>query len=170
MRLRCICCFLILFSFSPAVRSQIGLKAGIAIADIVYAVTDEKGKTREERKPKKLYDEMLYNMEAVFVKLCDRLANLKYSKDKYKSMSEDQIKNAKKPPMFIKYCNEQEDFKKKLYLSPNMREMIKVVGVKESFKVFKYYKIGEILTATLKNKKGCVLEPMWEHLETLSKY
>jgi (p)ppGpp synthase/HD superfamily hydrolase len=142
---------------------------GVDVADIVYAVTDEKGKTREERKSKKLYNEMLYNTEAVFVKLCDRLANLKYSKDKYNAMSKEQIKTAKKPPMYIKYCNEHEDFKKKLYLSPNMREMNKVVGLKESFKVFKYYKIGKILSHTLKNKKGCVLEPMWEHLETLCK-
>lgn len=140
---------------------------GKDVADIVYAVTDEKGKTREERKPKKLYDDMLYNMEAVFVKLCDRLANLKYSKDRYSYMTEEQIKTAKKPPMFVKYCNEHVNFKKKLYLSSNMREMVKVVGFKSSFKVFKYYKFGEILSSTFMNKNACVLEPMWEHLETL---
>jgi len=140
---------------------------GKEVADIVYAVTDEKGRTRDERKPKKLYDEMLNNMGAVFVKLCDRLANIKYSKDRYDSMTDEQKKTVKKAPMFIKYCNEQENFKKKLYLSSNMREMFKVVGFKESFKAFKHYSIKEIFTSTLKNKEACLLEPLWGHIETL---
>lgn len=140
---------------------------GVEVADIVYAVTDEKGRNRDERKPKKLYDEMLFNMGAVFVKLCDRLANIQYSKDIYESMSKEQKKKSKKNSMFIKYCKEQENFKKKLYLSSNIREMVKVVGVKESLKVFKYFPIKEISTSTLKNKEACLLEPLWGHLETL---
>ena len=140
---------------------------GVEVADIVYAVTDEKGRTRDERKPKKLYDEMLYNTGAVFVKLCDRLANVKYSKDRYDSMTAEQRESAKNSPMYIKYCSEQANFKKKLYLSSNLREMVKVVGLKESFKAFKHYSLKEILVSTLKNKEACLLEPLWGHLETL---
>jgi (p)ppGpp synthase/HD superfamily hydrolase len=142
---------------------------GVEVADIVYAVTDEKGRNREERKPKKLYDEMLYNTEAVFVKLCDRLANMKFSKNKYENMNDEQLKSNDKIPMFIKYCDEHENFKNKLYLSSNMREMVKVVGFKSAFKVFKYYKPNVILKSTLKNEKACLLEPIWEHLETMCK-
>lgn len=139
---------------------------GVEVADMVYAVTDEKGKDRADRKPKKLYDEMLYNMGAVYVKLCDRLANIKNGKDKYDSLTEEQKKTIKKS-MYLVYCKEQDNFKKKLYLSPNMREMFKVVGFKESFKVFKHYSFKEVLTSTLKNEEACLLEPMWNHIETL---
>ena len=65
---------------------------GEMIADIVYAVTDEKGKTRKERKSDKYYKELSENKLAVFVKLADISANTLFSKltgssmyDKYKS-------------------------------------------------------------------------------------
>lgn len=49
-------------------------------ADIVYAVTDEKGKTRKERKSDKYYQELSDNELAVFVKLSDIAANTLFSK------------------------------------------------------------------------------------------
>lgn len=62
------------------------------VADIVYAVTDEKGKTRKERKSEKYYKELSENPLAVFVKLADISANTLFSKltgssmyNKYKS-------------------------------------------------------------------------------------
>lgn len=62
------------------------------VADIVYCVTDEKGKTRSERKNDKYYKELSENDLAVFVKLSDIAANTLFSKltgssmyDKYKS-------------------------------------------------------------------------------------
>jgi (p)ppGpp synthase/HD superfamily hydrolase len=140
---------------------------GEEVADIVYAVTDEKGRNRAERKPKKLYDEMLYNMSAVYVKLCDRLANMKYSKEKYDLMTPEQ-KKASKKSMYMTYCKEHTDFKKKLYLSSNMREMFKVVGFKESLKAFKHFNVKDILVSTIKNKEACLLEPLWNHLETMA--
>jgi hypothetical protein len=65
---------------------------GKKVADIVYCVTDEKGKTRKERKSDKYYKELSENKLAVFVKLADISANTLFSKltgssmyDKYKS-------------------------------------------------------------------------------------
>jgi len=49
------------------------------VAEIVYLCTDFKGKSREDRKPKELYDELATNKTAMFVKLCDIIANSKYS-------------------------------------------------------------------------------------------
>jgi len=52
------------------------------VCDIVYAVTNEKGKTRKERASEKYYYGIRQTPYAVFVKLCDRIANLEYSKSK----------------------------------------------------------------------------------------
>ncbi|MGA1049157.1 MAG: phosphohydrolase [Minisyncoccia bacterium] len=49
-------------------------------ADIVYAVTNEKGKNRKERANEKYYEGIRNTPGAVFVKLCDRIANVQYSK------------------------------------------------------------------------------------------
>lgn len=52
------------------------------VADIVYAVTNEKGKNRSERANQKYYNGIVeQGFRAIFVKLCDRLANVQYSKD-----------------------------------------------------------------------------------------
>lgn len=50
------------------------------VADIVYAVTNEKGKNRSERANDKYYQGIRENKLAVIVKICDRLANVLYSK------------------------------------------------------------------------------------------
>ena len=55
--------------------------AGYEVADIVYAVTNEKGKNRAERANHKYYEGIRLNQNAIFVKLCDRLANVDFSKD-----------------------------------------------------------------------------------------
>lgn len=50
------------------------------VAELVYAVTNEKGRTRKDRANDKYYADMRVAGEnAVFVKICDRLANIKYS-------------------------------------------------------------------------------------------
>ena len=51
---------------------------GQAAADIIYAVTNEKGKTRGERANDKYYAGIVATPGAVFVKLCDRIANVQY--------------------------------------------------------------------------------------------
>ena len=53
---------------------------GQAAADIIYAVTNEKGKNRKERANGKYYEGIRNTPGAVFVKLCDRIANVQYSK------------------------------------------------------------------------------------------
>lgn len=59
---------------------------GEQIADIVHALTNEKGKTREERANFKYYKGIRDVRYARFVKLCDRLANVKYSVEKKGNM------------------------------------------------------------------------------------
>lgn len=53
--------------------------AGDFTADIVYAVTNEKGKNRKERANEKYYEGIRNTPYAIYVKLCDRLANVEYS-------------------------------------------------------------------------------------------
>jgi (p)ppGpp synthase/HD superfamily hydrolase len=71
-----------------------------SVADIVYALTNEKGKTRKERANDKYYEGIKNTPYAKFVKLCDRLANVRYSvdtnskmKDVYKSENKHFIKS-----------------------------------------------------------------------------
>jgi (p)ppGpp synthase/HD superfamily hydrolase len=53
---------------------------GQEVAEIIYAVTNEKGKNRSERANDKYYEGIRNVKGAVFVKLCDRIANVQYSK------------------------------------------------------------------------------------------
>lgn len=48
-------------------------------AEIVYALTNDKGRTRQERAGEKYYAGIRETPYAPFVKLCDRLANMTYS-------------------------------------------------------------------------------------------
>lgn len=74
---------------------------GIEVAEVVYALTNEKGKNRNERANDKYYRGIQENKCAVFVKVCDRLANVAYSKSKGSSMLD-------------RYRKEQKHFKEKL--------------------------------------------------------
>lgn len=53
---------------------------GEYVADIIFAVTNEKGKCRAERANDDYYKLIHETPGAVFVKLCDRIANVQYSK------------------------------------------------------------------------------------------
>jgi (p)ppGpp synthase/HD superfamily hydrolase len=57
-------------------------------ADIIYALSNEKGKNRKERANDKYYTGIRNTPGAVFVKLCDRIANVQYSKMTGSSMFE----------------------------------------------------------------------------------
>jgi (p)ppGpp synthase/HD superfamily hydrolase len=72
-------------------------RLGVFVADIVYAVSNEKGKTRKERANDKYYEGIRNTKGAVFVKLCDRIANVQYSK-------------MTKSSMFKKYKEETPEF------------------------------------------------------------
>lgn len=56
-------------------------ECGEDVAEIAYALTNEKGKTRKDRACNKYYHGIKVNPLATFDKLCDRLANSKYSKE-----------------------------------------------------------------------------------------
>ena len=75
--------------------------AGEEVAEIVYAVSNEKGKNRKERANEKYYQGIRDTAWATYVKLCDRLANVKYSFDT-------------KSRMLKVYKKENEDFLKQL--------------------------------------------------------
>lgn len=48
-------------------------------AEAVYALTNDKGRTRAERASEKYYEGIRNTRYAAFLKMCDRLANLRYS-------------------------------------------------------------------------------------------
>ena len=56
------------------------------VAELAYALTNEKGKNRKERANHKYYDGILDTDYACFLKLCDRIANITHSKKKKSSM------------------------------------------------------------------------------------
>jgi (p)ppGpp synthase/HD superfamily hydrolase len=80
------------------------------IAELAYALTNEKGKNRSERANDKYYREMHETPNAVFIKFCDRIANMTHSKEQHSNM-------------FEKYKKENENFIKKLY-QPELVDMI----------------------------------------------
>jgi (p)ppGpp synthase/HD superfamily hydrolase len=70
---------------------------GEMAANIIYAVSNEKGKNRKERANEKYYESIRNTEGAVFIKLCDRIANVQYSK-------------MTKSRMFEMYKEENENF------------------------------------------------------------
>lgn len=79
------------------------------VADIVYCVTDEKGKNRSERKNAKYYKELRQYRLAIFVKLADLAANTLFSKMTGSSMY---AKYKEEFPHFKQevYCEEYKEF------------------------------------------------------------
>jgi (p)ppGpp synthase/HD superfamily hydrolase len=61
---------------------------GIEVTDIVYALTNDKGKNRKQRAGENYYKGIRETEFATFVKLCDRFANLHYSTMKGSRMSD----------------------------------------------------------------------------------
>lgn len=72
------------------------------VADLAYAVTNEKGKSRKTRANTKFYEEMREVPDACLLKICDRLANFGHSVN---------TKNIKKIKAAIE---ENEDFIKEV--------------------------------------------------------
>jgi (p)ppGpp synthase/HD superfamily hydrolase len=82
---------------------------GEFVAEVVFAVSNEKGKNRKERNEKTLPG-IAKNRTAVFVKLCDKIANTLYSKNSSSSMH-------------AKYSSEFEHFKNVLYVKGEYEDM-----------------------------------------------
>lgn len=66
--------------------------AGETVAEIVYAVTNEKGKNRAERGNDRYYEMIRLTPGAQYVKICDRIANTEYSKKSGSKMYEMYLK------------------------------------------------------------------------------
>ena len=61
--------------------SDVRSKVGENVAEIAYALTNDKGRTRKERAGAKYYKGIRETPLAAFVKFCDRIANVEYSKE-----------------------------------------------------------------------------------------
>ena len=83
---------------------------GVAVADSVYALSNNKGKTRAERANQKYYDGIKEKNVTVFLKNCDRLANIEYS-----------IKS--KSGMASKYASEHKKYRTELDIYPELSIM-----------------------------------------------
>ena len=71
------------------------------VAEIVYACTNNKGRTRAERAGEEYYEGIRKTGYAPFVKACDRLANIEFAKSQGSSM-------------YKKYIQEMPEFLKKI--------------------------------------------------------
>ncbi len=71
------------------------------VADLAYALTNEKGRNRAERGSSKYYADMKRIRHAMFIKICDRIANVEYSKNH-------------ESPMLKMYAKEQQKFENNL--------------------------------------------------------
>jgi (p)ppGpp synthase/HD superfamily hydrolase len=60
-------------------RNEMTIAQAMMATEIVYALTNDKGRTRAERAGEKYYKGIRETPYAPFVKLCDRLANITYS-------------------------------------------------------------------------------------------
>lgn len=81
---------------------------GEEVAEIVFAVTDEMGRNRKEKKTK-TYEKIRANWKAVAVKLCDRIGNMVHSA-KYN------------PNMISMYKKEHDNFKAAITNSDHPQE------------------------------------------------
>ncbi|UMB54603.1 phosphohydrolase [Lutibacter sp. A64] len=73
------------------------------VAELAYALTNEKGRNRAERANENYYKGIRETKNAPFIKFCDRIANVTHSKNNGSQM-------------FKKYKDENEDFIKKIYV------------------------------------------------------
>lgn len=79
------------------------------IAELAYALTNEKGRTRAERANEKYYAGIRNTQNASFVKFCDRIANVQYAKESGSRM-------------FQVYKEENANFVSKVYV-PECKEI-----------------------------------------------
>jgi|SRR3972149_666274 len=94
----------------PISYNDIKKQFGEKIAEIVYCVTDELGRNRKERKAKTL-PKIKSNLDAIPIKLADRIAN---------------VRNAIKHnhSMIDAYVREHAEFKKQLYFKDGSEEKL----------------------------------------------
>lgn len=86
-------------------------ETNLEIAELAYALTNEKGRTRQERANDNYYKGIRETKNASFVKFCDRIANAQHSKNNGSRMLE-------------KYKKENDNFVTKIQ-TPNCEELVK---------------------------------------------
>lgn len=86
------------------------------VAELTYALTNEKGKSRGERASDKYYREMKEVKHAVLLKVCDRIANAKYSFDAGSKMYE-------------MYRRENDSFVRKTYMPEYREAFVHLCGI-----------------------------------------
>jgi (p)ppGpp synthase/HD superfamily hydrolase len=84
---------------------------GPVVADIAYALTNQKGRNRKERANFTYYNGILNTRFAPFIKVCDRLANTRYSL-------------STKSSMLATYQEEYMSFERWLRLDPYTQEAL----------------------------------------------
>lgn len=89
--------------------------AGEDVAEIVYALTNEKGNDRKERASESYYKGIIATPFARYVKFCDRLANVRHSKDT-------------KSRMLDVYRKENDSFLSNMRLSENELEFTEMIN------------------------------------------
>ena len=82
--------------------NDVKAKTNEAVAELAYALTNEKGRNRKERANDKYYEGIKQTPFATFIKICDRIANYEYSKKQGSRMAQ-------------MYEKEANDFVAKLY-------------------------------------------------------
>lgn len=92
---------------------------GSEVADIVFACTNEKGKTRKDRANDKFYRELNEVPYANFVKICDRIANMRYSL-------------AKGSQMALMYAKERKRFSEEMFTSQYEPMFLELSSLSES--------------------------------------
>lgn len=66
--------------------NDVKTELGVEVAEIAYALTNEKGKSRKDRANSLYYEGIRNTPYAGYVKICDRLANAAYSKQQGSKM------------------------------------------------------------------------------------
>lgn len=115
-----------------ATYSDVKKILGEIVAIIIFRLSNEKGKTRKERANNKYYAGIKEDYLAIYVKLCDRLANMLYAKT-YGNYN-----------MFKMYKKEFPKFKEKIYngqFNEMWNDLEKITETKEEKLKYYYTKI-----------------------------
>ncbi len=91
--------------------SDLKKRFGFDVAETVYCMTDEMGRTRKEKK-EKTYPKIRSNLLSITLKLADRIANFKHS-----------LSKADAPSILEMYVKENENFQQQLRIHNHIPEM-----------------------------------------------
>lgn len=111
-------------------RQYMNDEQALTATEIVYALTNDKGRTRAERAGERYYEGIRTTPYAPFVKLCDRLANATYSHDQAaKNPVNGHMKEvyAKELPHFLEAIDPHRDDDKRFALPTTMVDELRAL-------------------------------------------